>query len=417
MERSSGVFLSSASPAVGAERGGDAQGAVLDEGVGGGVPGGVAPGLKGGAQAAGGEAGRVRLALDQLLAGKLHDDPAVVRRGDEAVVLFGRDAGHAAGTSGYNGSRPCRQCPVLHGSRPRPAATSGVRSPYPRAWSASASCRYVLGKTLPHDSLVKDHAAEQLRYIFRRIHIDSLLTVCQMATKKAPWVSFPQRLCCLQAQYTRPRRGLSTPFGRIFCSTACILLQICRVQSTFPSHHAFWAKCKKSAFSFKPAVTFARACFYNKRTDNGVRCKGAILLRLRRADSSFYPFDPSWESEARHAGQHKEETPMLQKEGQVRIPAGCAISGIFHKDGTRENRGAHHRLHRAPCTTARTAWAAASRATAFTPSTADYYAFHVFYDDAGGQGGLREVPGAPFRHRQPVQNPHAPPPAASRTSR
>ena len=36
---------------------------------------------------------------------------------------------------------------------------------------------------------------------------------------------------------------------------------------------------------------------------------------------------------------------MLQKEGQVRIPAGCAISGIFHKDGTRENRGAHHRLH------------------------------------------------------------------------
>ena len=28
---------------------------------------------------------------------------------------------------------------------------------------------------------------------------------------------------------------------------------------------------------------------------------------------------------------------MLQKEGQVRIPAGCAISGIFHKDGTREN--------------------------------------------------------------------------------
>lgn len=25
---------------------------------------------------------------------------------------------------------------------------------------------------------------------------------------------------------------------------------------------------------------------------------------------------------------------MLQKEGQVRIPAGCAISGIFHKDGT-----------------------------------------------------------------------------------
>ena len=28
---------------------------------------------------------------------------------------------------------------------------------------------------------------------------------------------------------------------------------------------------------------------------------------------------------------------MLLKEGQVRIPAGCAISGIFHKDGKKEN--------------------------------------------------------------------------------
>ena len=36
---------------------------------------------------------------------------------------------------------------------------------------------------------------------------------------------------------------------------------------------------------------------------------------------------------------------MLQKEGQVRIPAGCAISGIFHKDGTRENGSPHYRLY------------------------------------------------------------------------
>ena len=77
-----------------AEGGGDAQGAVLDKGVGGGVPGGIAPGLEGGPQAAGGEAGGVRLADNQLLAGEFHDDMAVVGGGDEAVMLLGGDAGH-----------------------------------------------------------------------------------------------------------------------------------------------------------------------------------------------------------------------------------------------------------------------------------------------------------------------------------
>ena len=28
---------------------------------------------------------------------------------------------------------------------------------------------------------------------------------------------------------------------------------------------------------------------------------------------------------------------MLQREGQIRIPSGCAIAGIFHRDGKREN--------------------------------------------------------------------------------
>ena len=102
--------------AVGAERRGDAQHAVLDEGVAVGVPGGVAPGLKGGAQAARGEAGRVRLALNQLLAGKLHDDLAVGGGGDEAVVLLGGDAGHGLEPVGVVG-RALLQRPVLHGVR------------------------------------------------------------------------------------------------------------------------------------------------------------------------------------------------------------------------------------------------------------------------------------------------------------
>ena len=54
---------------------------------------------------------------------------------------------------------------------------------------------------------------------------------------------------------------------------------------------------------------------------------------------------------------------MLQKEGQVRIPAGCAISGIFHKDGTRENGT------RIIDSIRTTAWAAASPATASTLNT------------------------------------------------
>ena len=75
-------------PAVGAERRGDVEGVPLHESVGGGVPGGVAPGLEGSSKAAAGEGGGVGLALDQLFAGKLHDDPAVGGGGDEAVVLL-----------------------------------------------------------------------------------------------------------------------------------------------------------------------------------------------------------------------------------------------------------------------------------------------------------------------------------------
>ena len=56
---------------IGAEGGGDAEGCAvfrpLDEGRAGGIPGSVAAGFKGGAEAAGGEAGGVRLALNQAL--------------------------------------------------------------------------------------------------------------------------------------------------------------------------------------------------------------------------------------------------------------------------------------------------------------------------------------------------------------
>ena len=70
---------------------------------------------------------------------------------------------------------------------------------------------------------------------------------------------------------------------------------------------------------------------------------------------------------------------MLQKEGQVRIPAGCAISGIFHKNGARENgtriidsiRTMHDRSN---------GLGGGFAGYGIYPEYADYYAFHVFFD-------------------------------------
>ena len=70
---------------------------------------------------------------------------------------------------------------------------------------------------------------------------------------------------------------------------------------------------------------------------------------------------------------------MLQKEGHVRIPAGCAISGIFHKDGARENgtriidsiRTMHDRSN---------GLGGGFAGYGIYPEYADYYAFHVFFD-------------------------------------
>ena len=70
---------------------------------------------------------------------------------------------------------------------------------------------------------------------------------------------------------------------------------------------------------------------------------------------------------------------MLQKEGQVRIPAGCAISGIFHKDGTRENgtriidsiRTMHDRSN---------GLGGGFAAYGIYPEYEELYAFHIMYE-------------------------------------
>ena len=105
-------------PGVGHEDGGDTQngpaGHLLHEGGGGHVPGGVAAGVVGGAQAPGGERGRVRLTHDKLLAGELQNGLAVLRGGEERVVLFRRDAGEGLEPVGIVG-RALFHRPVLHG--------------------------------------------------------------------------------------------------------------------------------------------------------------------------------------------------------------------------------------------------------------------------------------------------------------
>ncbi|MDY3618852.1 class II glutamine amidotransferase [Agathobaculum sp.] len=69
----------------------------------------------------------------------------------------------------------------------------------------------------------------------------------------------------------------------------------------------------------------------------------------------------------------------MQKEGAVRIPSGCAISGIFHKDGHRENgeriiasiRMMHDRSN---------GLGGGFAGYGIYPEYADYYAFHIFYN-------------------------------------
>ncbi len=76
------------------ERGGNVQRALLYERVGGRVPSRVAARLERRSDTARRKARRVGLALDKLLARKLHNHRAVAHRRDEAVVLLGGDARH-----------------------------------------------------------------------------------------------------------------------------------------------------------------------------------------------------------------------------------------------------------------------------------------------------------------------------------
>ena len=100
------------------EGGGDDQGRAVgvleDVGGAGRVPGGVAAGFEGGAEAAGGKAAGIGLALDQFLAAEFGQRAPMPSGREEAVVLLGGDAGHRLEQVGVVGGALLDR-PVLHG--------------------------------------------------------------------------------------------------------------------------------------------------------------------------------------------------------------------------------------------------------------------------------------------------------------
>ena len=69
----------------------------------------------------------------------------------------------------------------------------------------------------------------------------------------------------------------------------------------------------------------------------------------------------------------------MLREGQVRIPSGCAVSGIFAKDEASQRRS-YYQIH---FHYARQEQRPGGRFAGYGiyPEYKEHYAFHVFYDD------------------------------------
>ena len=147
---------------IAAKRRGDAQHLVLDERVAGGIPGGVAARLERGAQAAGGEARRIGLALDELLAREAHDGSSVAHRIEEAVVLLGRDARQRLEPMGVVGGA-LLDGPLLH----RVGDDVGHLEIERLSLADGLEQAFVRGRrqTLLHRMLVEDHRSVVFRHV------------------------------------------------------------------------------------------------------------------------------------------------------------------------------------------------------------------------------------------------------------
>ena len=180
-------FLVERLTAIRAERRRNAERFALQESVGRGVPGSVASCLKCRAQTARREARSVRLALNQLLAGKFHDHAAVRRRADEAVVLFGGDAGQRLEPVRKMCcamlDRPVSHC-LCHG------VCHLIVQTHPFIDGIFQRLVNLLRKSGAHDSVVKHQTSEIIR---NRLHPAPLLSMNQNRGKAS---KIPKRRHC-----------------------------------------------------------------------------------------------------------------------------------------------------------------------------------------------------------------------------
>ena len=180
-------FLVERLAAVGTERGRDIEHMILDEREGRRVPCGVASGLKRGAQTAGGEAGRVRLALNQLLAGKLHDNAAACGGRDERVVLLRRDAGHGLEPVGKM-RRAELNGPVLHGIGHN-VGRSQIE-PLALVDSRVDVLEYVLRQLLLHNRFAEHMTTKEIRYRLQKKSLTFLKKAAKARTEPKLYDAF-----------------------------------------------------------------------------------------------------------------------------------------------------------------------------------------------------------------------------------
>lgn len=86
---------------------------------------------------------------------------------------------------------------------------------------------------------------------------------------------------------------------------------------------------------------------------------------------------------------------MLKKEGQIRIPSGCAITGIFDKSGLRSD-GSDIIKSIAVMHDRSNGLGGGFAGYGIYPEYKDYYAFHVFYDSAAARTKCEEFLEAHF---------------------
>ena len=173
------LFIQSFS-GVGEETGRDVQAIVPNKGKSGRVPRSIAPGLKDGSQTAGGKAGGIGFATDQLFAGKLHNHSAVAGGGDEGIVLFRSKTGHGLEPMGIVGST-LFDGPLLHSLRDlvghiQRQGASGADALLPGVIDFRS-------QALLHGGLAKYIRAKNIRYIQVVTHRKASFPCCSSLAK------------------------------------------------------------------------------------------------------------------------------------------------------------------------------------------------------------------------------------------